>query len=850
MKKLLLPLAFFAVASLNAQDIHAIKQDIGVVKNYPGDGIPYNTHTPRLVAPTPAATPQVGSKSAARAASNAIPIGRAGNLYTVLTDGVKPVYADDSIGTITFIHRGPTDVGAKNKGQYVFDVSKDNGVTWQTNLGPLNPTAIYVGTPSARFPQAVIHREAGNTNADSAYLVYTGAWLDYTSSGGGGDEWEGEYRGVGRLDGDTATFTESADAIAGGNVIVGEGMKKGADGVFWNLNLNSRTDIDVITGTTYRYNDSLIIMKGVWNNNTKDVDWTTTMFPHHARVVDVDGSGTAVTLISDFDIAFSPDGQTGWIALKGDFLDDGKYTYDPVFYKSIDGGNTWSAPIYVNLTSLQQIKYDLSPDLSKVATTINNADLIVDAFGNPHYVTLALSAAIVDQAGDTVPYNFYPNGGIGLYDITFDPNAGNGCEWKAIFIEEVISGNPGATVKDDGGAYIPLESRINTARSRDGKKIFFTWLDTDFIQGENPDPNDNFLKNISPNLFGKGLDVQTWKLTPTKNFTENDDLFAGNRVGTLGGALFPTVSPTTVENGSNYTVPTVLVDVDFAQPNVNNKLGVNPAQFYYFPDVKFNDSEFTEEWGDSLPPVITLNGSSTVTVLLNTAYNEEGAIAVDCEDGTVTPIVSGNVDVTTSGTYEIMYVATDNSGNSDTVYRTVIVGREPMANFGKRNEVAVGNAKRLTFEDKSLYSPTAWSWSFGVGATPAVSQAPNPTVTYTTAGNKCIKLTVSNSFGSDDTTICFDVVLGINEILFNQTLNVYPNPSNGKISIDVAGLDNEKVVISVMNTLGDVVLPTVSTTVNGSTTIEINGTTLAAGSYLVKVQAASAVAVKQISIVK
>ncbi len=848
MKKLLLPLALVAVASsMDAQDLRAIKKDLSVLeKNYSRDGVPFNNHSPRLVAPT-APT----GKGAAGRAVNAVQIGAAGNLYTVLNEGTKPLYADDSVSSVVFVHRGLNATGAKNKGQFVFDVSKDNGATWTTDNGPLNPSGTYVGVPSGRFPQGAIFRPNGTLVADSAYLAYTGTWLDYNGGSGTNDEWDGEFRGVGRLDANATTFTESADLVNGGFVGVSEGFKMSANGVFWNLGLNFRVETDVNTGGTINYRDSLLIMKGVWNPTTRNIDWTTTSMAHHARVVDVDGSGVYNTLISDFDIAFSPDGQTGWIALKGDFLDDGKYTYDPVFYKTTDGGNTWGAPIYVDLTSLQQIQFDLNPDLSKVATTINTSDLIVDGLGNPHYATLALSAAVTDQAGDTSAYSYYPNGGIGLYDVTFDANAGTGCEWKAIFVEEIISGIPGATFLDEpGGAAITLESRINTSRSTDGNKIFFTWLDTDVVQGENPDPTDNFLKNISPNLFGRGLDVASQKLTATKNFTDGDARFGGNKVGSLGGAMFPAVSPQVIQSGTTYKIPTVLSEVDYNQSNFNSKYGTNPARFHYINDLQFTDAEFTVVLGDSLPPIITLNGNDTVVVLLNSTYNEQGATAFDCVDGTVAPVVSGNVDPNTTGSYVVTYIATDNSGNADTAYRTVVVGRDPIANFIKKAEVVVGNGKRLTLEDKSDYTPTSWTWNFGVGASPATSYAKNPVVTYTSSGQKCIKLTVSNSFGSDDTTICFEVTVGINEVIFNQALNVYPNPSNGQVYVSVAGLENEKATITVMNTLGGVVLPSITKVVNGNETIAINGANLPAGSYLVKIEAATATAVRAISIVK
>ncbi len=74
-------------------------------------------------------------------------------------------------------------------------------------------------------------------------------------------------------------------------------------------------------------------------------------------------------------------------------------------------------------------------------------------------------------------------------------------------------------------------------------------------------------------------------------------------------------------------------------------------------------------------PVITLNGTSTITLVVGQAYVEEGATATDTEDAIVTVIIGGNVvDTTTVGTYVITYNATD-SGNmaAAQVTRTVNV---------------------------------------------------------------------------------------------------------------------------------------------------------------------------------
>jgi len=78
---------------------------------------------------------------------------------------------------------------------------------------------------------------------------------------------------------------------------------------------------------------------------------------------------------------------------------------------------------------------------------------------------------------------------------------------------------------------------------------------------------------------------------------------------------------------------------------------------------------------DTIPPVITLNGSSEVNLDINETYTEEGATAVDNIDGDVAIIISGSVDTLIDGIYTITYTATDTAGNTATpVIRIVNVG--------------------------------------------------------------------------------------------------------------------------------------------------------------------------------
>ena len=92
--------------------------------------------------------------------------------------------------------------------------------------------------------------------------------------------------------------------------------------------------------------------------------------------------------------------------------------------------------------------------------------------------------------------------------------------------------------------------------------------------------------------------------------------------------------------------------------------------------VFYNDGSGNLGSGDITPPTIQLRGDATVTLIVETAYVDAGATAMDTLDGDVTSRIAVTNPVNTAilGTYTVTYNATDLSGNSaQPVTRTVRV---------------------------------------------------------------------------------------------------------------------------------------------------------------------------------
>jgi hypothetical protein len=80
---------------------------------------------------------------------------------------------------------------------------------------------------------------------------------------------------------------------------------------------------------------------------------------------------------------------------------------------------------------------------------------------------------------------------------------------------------------------------------------------------------------------------------------------------------------------------------------------------------------------DMTPPIVTLNGPDTIIISVHTAYIEYGATAYDNVDGDLTTriTIGGYIDTMRNGTYLLYYSAIDNSGNTGTAIRTIIITR-------------------------------------------------------------------------------------------------------------------------------------------------------------------------------
>jgi PKD repeat protein len=178
---------------------------------------------------------------------------------------------------------------------------------------------------------------------------------------------------------------------------------------------------------------------------------------------------------------------------------------------------------------------------------------------------------------------------------------------------------------------------------------------------------------------------------------------------------------------------------------------------------------------------------------------------------------------------------------STNVTVTVIPGVSPVADFS-----SIKNGLTVTFADLSSGSPTTWLWNFGDGTT---STLPNPTHTYTAVGTYTVELTVSNGTCSDNFTQTVDFTTGTDPLDQDQfTVQLSPNPATGSVNVTLLGLPGSRnVQIGLYSVDGRLLQSRVYDTVQ-SAVIPLDLKGLAAGLYVVKVEAAAGLVVNKLMV--
>lgn len=173
------------------------------------------------------------------------------------------------------------------------------------------------------------------------------------------------------------------------------------------------------------------------------------------------------------------------------------------------------------------------------------------------------------------------------------------------------------------------------------------------------------------------------------------------------------------------------------------------------------------------------------TLITGTTYTDNCLIYPGIYKYTVRALVLEN---TPSGTYYNM-----SEGISDTAMNTVNLTVYANAGF---SSIAGSNVNFTC----SAIGGTAFAWNFGDAGT---STSQNPSHTYGASGNYTATVVVTRGCNSVTLTIPVGITTGLAQTTVDNNVVVFPNPSKGKIKINI---DNSNVYdLSIINIEGKVV---------------------------------------------
>jgi hypothetical protein len=184
---------------------------------------------------------------------------------------------------------------------------------------------------------------------------------------------------------------------------------------------------------------------------------------------------------------------------------------------------------------------------------------------------------------------------------------------------------------------------------------------------------------------------------------------------------------------------------------------------------------------DLTPPIVTLLGSTPMTVECHTPFTDPGATALDNCAGVVSVATNGMVLSDTPGTYTVVYVATDASGNSGTNMRTVNVvdTTPPIIVYSFTNLTLSANADCLA----PLPDVTGSNYIIALDACSSVTvtQVP-PMGTLLPKGTNAVVLTAFDSAGNSVSGTNFIIVADLTPPMLFAPANVVVSSDPGQCS--------------------------------------------------------------------
>lgn len=485
--------------------------------------------------------PAVGSANKTSTVA-AVPLGTASNIISIRRAMANQIVAIDSLDFIAFVHRNNTGIFGGDNGTLRYDFSLDGGYSFYNDIGLLNPLV----QRAARFPNIAGLSLPGNQVPLATRLVYAGPTLNL-----GNSSWDGHVHGLSSMVTGGIPATTEHYAFQGQTTFIPGSLCQSAPGIYW------MSEIGI---SNFDYTGAINIYRGQYIDSLNDVVWEYNDSMAANNYTGFDGA----PWFQGPSIAFSPDGQVGWVAWVGDLVGGPDSTWLPILAQTTDCGATWNEPIEVNLNAIAWIKDSLQtlwtdslgfPLSNGRANCGFDFDLTVDAQGNPHF-------GVVIASG--INYELWSGLSKFLVDVT---TTDGGNHWQAQYLSPVLT----MRTPDFGvaPAIITMDNFVQVARDEGGCNIFFSWADSDtaLVTGNQNGVGFGESQNLAPNLRIVARNIYSGMQTYPRLISDTDVIWDGH-------ALFPTMAPQVITDANGWKLPIVAAAMTTQDP-------LDPVAFWY-----------------------------------------------------------------------------------------------------------------------------------------------------------------------------------------------------------------------------------------------------------------------------
>ena len=253
---------------------------------------------------------------------------------------------------------------------------------------------------------------------------------------------------------------------------------------------------------------------------------------------------------------------------------------------------------------------------------------------------------------------------------------------------------------------------------------------------------------------------------------------------------------------------------------------------------------------DTIKPVVTLVGPSTITIDVFTSYFELGSNATDNYDNSLSAVtIVGSVDTAVVADYELKYVITDIENNtSDTVIRTVKVVDRVAPVIIVHNPIVIERTQpKPNLADSVSYTDNYYPKS-------ALTLSITESIDVNKEGYYTVEYVVTDPSGNSSAVakgfVYVTGATGITSVVNNAAVNVYPNPSSTTAYVALDFASEATVAITVYNTIGQKVMEVNPEGSFTSRVVELNLANLQSGNYFIHVEGNNGVAIKKLVVAK